>query len=37
MSVSLAVNRGGEFVENMENDRNIVGRQIPGDIDVLLE
>ena len=37
MSVSLAVNRGGKFVKNMENDRDVVRRQVPGDIDVLLE
>src|SRR5213079_186264 len=37
MSVSLAVNRSGELVENMENDRNIVRRQVPGHIDVPLE
>src|SRR4029453_14241819 len=37
MSVSLAVNRDRKFVENMENDRNVVRRQIPGDIDVLWE
>src|SRR5206468_6319416 len=37
MSVSLAVDRGGKFVKNMENDRDVVRRQVPGDIDVLLE
>ena len=37
MSVSLAVNRDGKFVQNMENDRDVVRRQVPGDIDVLLE
>src|SRR6266581_6277760 len=37
MRVSLAVNRSGEFAENMKNDRNVMRRQIPGDIDVLLE
>src|SRR6476646_4407762 len=37
MSVSLAVNRGGKFVKNMENDRDVVRRQVPGDINVLLE
>src|SRR5205814_1469919 len=37
MSVSLAVNRGGKFVKNMENDRYVVRRQVPGDINVLLE
>src|SRR5581483_1645550 len=37
VSVALAINSGGKFVENMENDRDIVWRQIPGDIDVLLE
>src|SRR6266542_1300940 len=37
MSVSLAVNRGGKFIENMENDRDVVRRQIPRDVDVFLE
>src|SRR5947208_5494809 len=37
MSVSLAVDRGGKFVKNMENDRDVVRRQVPGDINVLLE
>src|SRR5262249_53677450 len=37
MSVSLAVNRGGKFVKNMENDRDVVRRQVPGDVNVLLE
>src|SRR5262249_13910769 len=37
MSVSLAVNHSGKFVEYMENDRNVVRCQIPGDIDILLE
>src|SRR6266487_6591368 len=34
MSVSLAVNRGGKFIQNMENDRDVVRRQIPRDINV---
>src|SRR5258707_15645587 len=37
MSVSLAVNCGGQFVQNMENDRDIVRRQIPRNVNVLLE
>src|SRR5437867_10246391 len=37
MSVPLAVNRGGKFTQNMENDRDVVRRQIPRDVDVLLE
>src|SRR6266545_175821 len=37
MSVSLAVNRGGKFIQNMENDRDVVRRQIPRDVDVFLE
>src|SRR5437773_9779635 len=37
MCVSLTVNRKGELAENMENDRNVMGRQVPGDIDVCLE
>jgi hypothetical protein len=37
MSVSLAVYRDGRFAENIKNDRNVVRRQVPRDIDVLLE
>ena len=37
MSVPLAVHRGGKFVENMENDRDVVRRQVPGDVNVFLE
>src|SRR4029077_9291677 len=37
MSVPLAVNRGGKFIKNMENDRDVMRRQIPRDINVLLE
>src|SRR4029077_20832089 len=36
MSVSLAVNCSGQFVQNMENDRDVVRRQIPRDINVFL-
>jgi hypothetical protein len=35
--VSLTVNRNREFAENVQYDGNIVRRQIPSDIDVLLE
>src|SRR5215510_13402461 len=37
MSVSLAVNRGRKFIQNMEDDRNVVRGQVPRDINVLLE
>src|SRR4029077_12302228 len=37
MRVPLAVNRSGEFAENVQNDRNVMRRQIPSDIDILLE
>src|SRR4029450_3741227 len=37
MGVTLAVNSRGKFIENMENDRDVVRRQIPRDVDVLLE
>src|SRR5262245_60142367 len=37
MRVSLAGNRGRKFVENMENDRNVVRSQVPSDVNVLLE
>src|SRR5215831_8716840 len=37
MSVSLAVDSAGKFVKNMENDRDVVRRPVPGDINVLLE
>lgn len=35
--VSLTVNRNWEFTENVQYNGNIVRRQIPSDIDVLLE
>src|SRR6188768_4179005 len=37
MRVSLAVNGNGELAEDMQNDRNIMRRQVPRHIDVLLE
>src|SRR4029450_892829 len=37
VSVPLTVNRGRKFIQNMENDRDVVWRQIPRDINVLLE
>src|SRR2546426_3969227 len=37
VSISLAVNCRGQFVQNMENDRDIVRRQIPRNVNVLLE
>src|SRR5581483_6873893 len=37
MRVSLAVNRGRKFIQNMEYDRDVVRSQIPRDINVLLE
>ena len=37
MCVPLAINRNWEFAENVQDDGNIVGRQIPGDVDVLLK
>ena len=37
MGVALAVNPNWEFAENVQNDGNIMRRQVPSDIDVLLE
>src|SRR5438128_5527088 len=37
MGVALAVNRNWEFAEDVQNDGNVMRRQVPGDIDVLLE
>ncbi len=37
MSVTRTIDCNWEFSKNVENDRDVVRREIPGDIDVLLE
>ena len=37
VGVALAVHRSGRFPEDVENDREIVRSQVPGNIDILLE
>src|SRR5262245_35194350 len=37
MSISLAVNGGRKFVQDMQDDRDVVWSQVPSDINVLLE
>jgi hypothetical protein len=37
VGVALAVHRDGQFFHDMEDDRDIVRGEVPGDVDVLLE
>ena len=37
MCIALAVNRNWEFAKNMQNDRDVMRRKVPSDIDVLSE